>query len=245
MERRIHGEPAVRKAREANAPIAWLGADAGAAAGIGGVWLEKLCRDAAVRLDMLAAENTGPKAYKLLARQSGLDDTLLNEEWLHGVTGLGHAAFFYLVARLEDWTAGDPEAALSRNGGGGQDGAPASRSLACDNMLCMTVCRMRVGCAHEALLGVFKVDRAAAPRITGMVRGMLASAGVLPTDRAIAAGLSALPRTEAGAAVGGAALHGGTSMQAEGQSDRAFGSGSSPGRAERQPAGAIVRDISF
>ena len=197
-------DPAVQKAYKDVIPDGWLRADADVIDKIGDKRIGKFHADEAERVDMMM-ECKDPEAFRRLRMRTSLDDTLLDEEWLHGATGLGHKTFFYIVARLEDTIRANPEAPLFRYGVDPKRAPDRGNrcSLAVEHMLCMTLYRIWTGCSQEALQGVFKVDQTTASRNIRMVRGMLANANILPTDLSIMDELAALPKKEADAAVGG------------------------------------------
>ena len=109
-------DPKVRKKYEKLVPIAWLRLDLALILEIGAVRLEKFRKDAGERLDMLMKGSADPMLATQIARRAVLDQTLLDEEWLRGATGLGHAEFFYLVGCFEDAIRANPGSPLFRNG---------------------------------------------------------------------------------------------------------------------------------
>ena len=124
-----------------------------------------------------------PQRVRRLVERVGLDFSLLDEEWLHGGTGLDHIEFFYLAACFEDAVRKNPDSTLFRSGADpGRASARGNRcSLAAEHMLAMLPHHVWTNCAQEAPQMPFKVDRTTASRNIGTVRGILAGTTILPT----------------------------------------------------------------
>ena len=165
-------DPKVREKYEKLVPIVWLHLDLALILKIGAVRFEKFRKDAGERREMLA-ECRNPEMCAKIARRVVLDQTLLDEEWLRGATGLGHAEFFYLVGCFEDAIRANPGSPLFRNGvDEARKSCRGNRcSLATEHMLCMVLYHMWTGCAQDALQGTFGVDQSTASRNIRMVRG--------------------------------------------------------------------------
>ena len=198
---------AAREKCEEIVPASWLDADPAMIAKAGSKRREKLLADAGGSLDTLMAGCKDPKECMRLARLVSLDSVLLDEEWLHGGTGLDYLVFFYLAACLEGEIRRNKKALpLLRNGvdaRSASDRGSRCYSLAAEHMLCMVLYHIWTGCAQEALQGVFGIDQTTASRNIRMVRGIMAGAGILPTDRAVAKELSEAPPDKAMEATGG------------------------------------------
>ena len=202
---------AAREKCEEIVPASWLDADPAMNAKAGSKRREKLLADAGGSLDTLMAGCKDPKECMRLARLVSLDSVLLDEEWLHGGTGLDYPVFFYLAACLEGEIRRNKKALpLLRNGvdaRSASDRGSRCYSLAAEHMLCMVLYHIWTGCAQEALQGVFGIDLATASQSIRMARGIMADAGILPTDRAVAKELSeaspdkAMDATEGGISV--------------------------------------------
>ena len=200
-------DPKARERYEKLVPIEWLRLDLGLILRIGAERLEKFRKDAGGRREMLA-KCTNPEVCTRIARRVVLDQTLLDEEWLRGATGLGHAEFFYLVGCFEDAIRANPGPPLFRHGVDevGKSWRGSRRSLATEHMLCMVLYHMWTGCAQGALQGAFGVDQTAASGNIRMVRDILANSNILPTGRTYMRELASASPEEAGRAVGDA-LH--------------------------------------
>ena len=198
-------DPAAREKYEEVVPASWLDADPEMIAESGGKRREKFFADADGRLRALMAECRDPKECIRLARRVSLDSVLVDEEWLHGGTGLDYPAFFYLVACLEGEIRRNKKAPLFRNGVDARRASDRGNrcSLAAEHMLCMVLYHIWTGCAQEALQGVFGIDQTTASRNIRMARGIMADAGILPTDRAVSKELSEAPPDRALEATGG------------------------------------------
>ena len=196
-------DPKVREKYEKLVPIVWLHLDLALILKIGAVRFEKFRKDAGERREMLA-ECRNPEVCAKIARRVVLDQTLLDEEWLRGATGLGHAEFFYLVGCFEDAIRANPGSPLFRNGvDEARKSCRGNRcSLATEHMLCMVLYHMWTGCAQDALQGTFGVDQSTASRNIRMVRDILANSNILPTDRTCAGELTSASPEEAEEAVG-------------------------------------------
>ena len=205
-------------------PAAWLEADTGPIEEAGNARRERGAAAAAETLDALTAKWSDPNERMETVYRFALDEMVLDEERLHGVTGLGPTEFFYLVACLEAAAGAEPGAPAFGGGAGG------GRILAADHALCLTLSKMWIGCAIEALLGVFKVDLATASRGVAGAEDVLANTRILPTDRAIARELAeAAPHGGALAdAAGGAVSADWMRVQVERPADRGPGSGAYP-----------------
>ena len=194
-------DPSPRKESDAIVPLRWQGADSERIERIGLERLEKLRRDSVGRLGALTAGCRSPAEFRRLVGRADLDASLLNEEGLHGGTGLDHMEFFYLVACLEEAIGKSPDSPLFRSGVD-PDRAPARGSSSCcslaaEHMLSMFLYYARTGCALEALQMPFKVDLTTASGNIGTVRGILAGTNILPTYIVLMDEVRSLPQAEA------------------------------------------------
>ena len=228
-------DPAAGEKYEENVPASWLDADPGMIAEAGGKRREKFFADAGGRLDTLMAGCKDPEECRRLALRVSLDSILLDEKWLHGGTGLGYPAFFYLAACLEGEIRRNKNALpLLRNGVDerrASDRGSRCYSLAAEHTLCMVLYHIWTGCAQEALQGVFGIDQTTASRNIRMARGIMAGAGILPTDRAVAKELSEAPPDKAVEATGGEIGVDWTHVAIEKPGDRDPGSEAHSGKA--------------
>ena len=92
-------DPAAREKYEEIVSASWLDADPEMIAESGGKRREKFFADADGRLGTLIAECKVPKECKQLARHASLDSVLLDEECLHGGTGLPYPCGRYISER--------------------------------------------------------------------------------------------------------------------------------------------------
>ena len=146
-----------------------------------------------------------PKLCKRRGRRVALDETLLDEEWLHGETGLGHGMFFYIIACFEHEVRTSLDVPLFRNGVDPERASDRGNrcSLTAEHMVCMFMHHTWTGCAQESLQGVYGIDQTTASRNIRLVRGIMANSGMLPTDMALMDELGSMPPRKADAAVGG------------------------------------------
>ena len=199
----------------------------------GGKRREKFLADADGRLGALMAGCKDQNECRRLARSVSLDSILLDGKQLHGGTGLDYPAFFYLVACLEGEIRRNKKAPLFRNGVDARRASDRGNrcSLAAEHMLCMVLYHIWTGCAQEALQGVFGIDQTTASRNIRMARGIMAGAGILPTDRAVAKELSEAPPDKAVEATGGEIGVDWTHVAIEKPGDRDPGSEAHSGKA--------------
>ena len=228
-------DPAAREKCEEIVPASWLDADPEMIAKAGGKRREKFLADANGRLGALMAGCTDRNECRRLARSVSLDSIPLDGKQLHGGTGLDYPVFFYLAACLEGEIRRNKKALpLLRNGvdaRSASDRGSRCYSLAAEHMLCMVLYHIWTGCAQEALQGVFGIDQTTASRNIRMARGIMADAGILPTDRAVANELSeASPDKAMDATEGGISVDW-THVTIEKPSDMDPGSGAHSGKA--------------
>ena len=184
MALRLLNDPVLKRAYEVIVPFKWLNADPERVEMIGSWRRAKFFRDAAEHIGEAQAGCSDPAKFRRLMARASLDDSLLNEGWLHGGTGLDHIEFFYLVACFEEAIRRCPDSPLFRNGvDPDRASARGNRcSLAAEHMLCMFMNQMWTNCTQEALQMPFKVDQTTASRNIRLVRSVLANTNILPTD---------------------------------------------------------------
>lgn len=192
--------------RERLVKINWLNADPKEIAKVGGERRERFQKDADARLKRAMGGYTDPKRCIVAARRVALDATLLDDDWMLGVTGQDPLRFFYLLACIEDDMREDQEAPLVRNG---VDPERASQRgnrciLDTEHMLHMVLQHMWTGCAQDALQGPFGVDQSTVSRTIARIRGTLARSANVPTDKVITKEIASLPKDAAIKATGGA-----------------------------------------
>lgn len=167
-------EVAVREKYGENIPAAWLCVDRDQGDRVGGERRERKITAAAKRRDDLA-ECRDPEKCRKLAWRTGLDDILLDDNWLHSATGLSPAAFFYIVACFEEVAEKDPDAPLMRDLNEGRASDRGNRCiLDIEHMICMTLHKMWAGCSQAAMQCTFKVDQTTISRNIAWVEKVLA-----------------------------------------------------------------------
>ena len=173
-------------------------------------------------------------------RRTALGKVLPGGEWPHGGTSLGHEAFSCLAARIGDAIGRKPAAPLFRHGDCHDRASDCGscRSLTAKRMPCMVSYRTWTGSAQEAPQGVFEIGQTADSRNIGAERGMLAGASTLPTGLTAMGNLAALPRKEAGAAVGGVMAMGRMHVEIEKPVYRESGNGANSGKASASACSA-------
>ena len=177
-------DPALKRVYEVILPVRWLSADPEWIEKLGLERLEKFRGDATGRLAEVQAWRGNPAGFRRRVDRVSLDYSLLDEEWLHGGTGLDHVEFFYLVACFEEAIRKCSDSPLFRNGvDPDRASARGNRcSLAAEHMLAMFMYHMWTNCTQGALQMPFKVDQTTASRNIRTVRRILAGTNILPTD---------------------------------------------------------------
>lgn len=194
---------AAREKYEKMVPAAWLDAEMDLVVEVGSRMRERLRAGAAERSNAGVAGFRNVAEYHKAARRTVLDAMLLDDDWLHGATGLSPIEFFYLAACYEAAIKADPDARLYR---GVDEDRASDRGNRCilrpEHELCMALYRMWTGCAQASLQCVFGVDQTTASRGIARVEKTLSESRILPTDRVIMRELAEAPRDRALAFVG-------------------------------------------
>lgn len=184
-------------------PAMWLAAAPNLVVKVGRERREKMIAVAAGRRKELAECKDQDECVKIAARVI-LDRTLLDDDWLHGATGLSPIEFFYLVACYEAAIKGNSDAPLYRGVDEDRASDRGNRcTLAAEHELCMALYSWWTGCAQASLQGTFGVDQTTASRGIARVGDILSESRILPTDRAVMRELAEAPRAKALALVGG------------------------------------------
>ena len=215
-------DPEVQKVYEEVVPKSWFDADPNYIVKVGARRHEQFLGEADARLALLMEGCTDPVLCRRRGRRVALDEALLNEEWLHGETGLGHAMFFYIVACFEHEVRTSLDVPLFRNGVDPERASDRGNrcSLASEHMVCMFMHHAWTGCAQESLQGVYGIDQTTASRNIRLVRGILANSDILPTDMVLTDELKSMTPRKSEAAVGGVINFDWTHYVIEGPADK-------------------------